>query len=96
MGSGAILAARATAAPPAGASVEVAPTEGARDLSVITRPRMVMRGGAIYDPAETHRKLGIAPFAPPHRATPPTAKGEEEHAPEGAHAFAADGRGAFD
>ncbi len=44
-----------------------------RDVSAIRAPRMVMRAGAIYYPAEIYRALAIEPFAPPPPVTLPTA-----------------------
>ncbi|WP_206243512.1 amidohydrolase family protein [Novosphingobium terrae] len=32
------------------------------DINVVKRPRMVMRGGAVYFPSEIHAALGIKPF----------------------------------
>jgi hypothetical protein len=34
-----------------------------RDISAIRKPRMVMRGGAMYFPSEIYAALGITPFA---------------------------------
>ncbi|MEH3158519.1 MAG: amidohydrolase family protein [Sphingomonas taxi] len=33
-----------------------------RDIAAIKRPRMVMRGGAIYYPAEIYQRFGITPL----------------------------------
>lgn len=43
------------------------------DIAAIKRPRMVMRGGTVYFPAEIYAELGIEPFAapPPVRAAVP-------------------------
>ncbi|MEH3101293.1 amidohydrolase family protein [Sphingomonas adhaesiva] len=44
-----------------------------RDVAAIRTPRMVMRAGAIYYPAEIYRALAIEPFAAPPPVTLPTA-----------------------
>ncbi|MEH3048473.1 amidohydrolase family protein [Sphingomonas adhaesiva] len=44
-----------------------------RDVAAIRAPRMVMRAGAIYYPAEIYRALAIEPFAAPPPVTPPSA-----------------------
>jgi adenine deaminase len=36
-----------------------------KDIKAIKRPRMVMKGGAIYFPSEIYTALGIRPFAEP-------------------------------
>lgn len=41
-----------------------------KDITEIYRPRMVVRGGVVYFPAEIHAAFGIKPFAPPLTITP--------------------------
>jgi hypothetical protein len=41
-----------------------------RDIAAIKRPRLVMKGGAIYFPSEIYTALGIAPFANPPAIRP--------------------------
>lgn len=52
------------------------------DISVIRRPRMVMRGGTLYYPSEIHAALGVRPFAEPPPLVPATPErdlgGEDE------------------
>lgn len=67
-----------------------------RDIAAIKRPRMVMRGGAIYYPAEIYQRLGIAPFASAPKVVGPATITGEKDAPAGTHGFAADGRDHFD
>lgn len=43
-----------------------------RDIKVIKRPRMVMRGGAMYFPSEIYTALSIRPFAAPPSVSAPT------------------------
>jgi hypothetical protein len=45
-----------------------------KDIKAIKRPRMVMRGGAIYFPSEIYQQLSITPFATPPKMTVPTIK----------------------
>jgi hypothetical protein len=45
-----------------------------KDIKAIKQPRMVMKGGAIYFPAEIYTALGIEPFAAP----PPLKDAESE------------------
>lgn len=54
-----------------------------QDISAIRRPRMVMKGGAVYFPSEIHAAIGVEPFAAPPAVRPaaPQAK-----ATEGGHA----------
>jgi len=40
------------------------------DISALRRVRLVMKGGAVYYPAELHRALGIRPFADPPPGAP--------------------------
>lgn len=42
-----------------------------KDLKAIKRPRMVMKAGAIYYPAEIHAALNIRPFSSPPRVMGP-------------------------
>lgn len=55
------------------------------DIAAIKRPRMVMRGGTVYFPAEIYAELGIEPFAapPPLRAAAPETAGIEPVEPTG-------------
>jgi hypothetical protein len=50
-----------------------------RDISAIKRPRMVLKGGAIYFPSEIYEALGIKPFTqpPPLRQADPKLTGNE-------------------
>lgn len=41
-----------------------------RDIAAIRRPRMVLRGGTVYFPAEIHAALGITPFTTPPAIQP--------------------------
>jgi hypothetical protein len=41
-----------------------------RDIAAIKRPRLVMKGGAIYFPSEIYTALGIAPFTKPPAVRP--------------------------
>lgn len=52
-----------------------------QDIQAIKRPRMVMRGGAIYYPSEIYEALGIAPFAAPPKVAEPTTIQGESNAP---------------
>ena len=47
-----------------------------KDLAVIKRPRMVMKGGAIYYPSEIYAELKIAPFSVPPKTTVPVQSNE--------------------
>jgi len=47
------------------------------DLKAIKRPRMVMKAGAIFYPAEIHAALGIRPFSSPPNVRPPQNKVKE-------------------
>jgi len=47
------------------------------DLKAIKRPRMVMKAGAIFYPAEIHAALGIRPFSTPPTVRPPQNKVKE-------------------
>jgi imidazolonepropionase-like amidohydrolase len=42
------------------------------DIRAIKAPRMVMRAGTVYFPAEIHQALSIRPFSTPPKLTPPT------------------------
>lgn len=43
-----------------------------KDIAAIKRPRMVMRGGAVYYPSEIYEALGITPFAAPPKVEMPS------------------------
>ncbi|WP_454713625.1 amidohydrolase family protein [Caulobacter segnis] len=41
-----------------------------KDISAIRRPRMVMKGGAVYFPSEIYAAIGVEPFAAPPAVRP--------------------------
>lgn len=56
-----------------------------KDVSAIKRPRMVMKGGAIYYPSEIHAALNITPFStPPAITLPHPAEEDKASAPPAA------------
>lgn len=55
------------------ADLVLVPGDPTKTISDIRRPRMVMKGGTVYFPAEIYTALGIAPFAPPPPVRPVTA-----------------------
>lgn len=67
-----------------------------QDIKAIKRPRMVMRGGAMYFPSEIYTALSIRPFATSPSVRLPTVTAGEKH-DTGAHSlFAPDGAGDHD
>jgi hypothetical protein len=69
------------------ADLVLIPGDPLKDISAIRRPRLVMKGGAVYLPSEIYTALGIAPFAPSPVLRRPTA------APPASRAGAAAGFG---
>lgn len=68
-----------------------------QDIAAIKRPRMVMRGGAIYYPSEIYTMLSIQPFAsPPPVTAPAKPAGEIDATTGGAFLFGSDGHDHFD
>lgn len=57
------------------------PGDPTKDISAIRHPRLVMRGGAMFYPAEIHRRLGISPFSTIPKVTVPSARSGEVYAP---------------
>jgi imidazolonepropionase-like amidohydrolase len=49
-----------------------------KDVAVIKRPRMVMKGGAIFYPSEIYSALNIAPFSTPPAITVPRHSNEDK------------------
>lgn len=67
-----------------------------RDITAIRRPRLVMRGGAIYYPSEIYQALGVTPFAAPPKVTPPHGKTGDTNASGATSLFGATGDHDFD
>lgn len=61
------------------ADLVLLPGDPVRDIALVKRPRLVMKGGTIYYPSEIYQALGITPFIAPPPAIVPAAS-EDSHA----------------
>lgn len=72
------------------ADLVLVPGDPTQDISAIRRPRMVVRGGVVYFPAEIHAALGIQPFTTPPPIRPAAKVAERTTTPVAA-GFGQDG-----